>query len=182
MTNLILTAFYFVLPAYFANMAPVFFARLGWLKFLARPIDAGRIISREFIFGENKTWRGLVAAVIMGVAISSIQKLLYQFDFFQQISLFDYSKYFLIFGFLAGLGAILGDLLKSFFKRRLKIKSGLSWPVFDQLDFVFGFLLAIYWLVRPSAAIIFIIIALTLFFHPVVNLSAYFLKIKKVWW
>jgi CDP-2,3-bis-(O-geranylgeranyl)-sn-glycerol synthase len=37
-----------------------------------------------------------------------------------------------------GLGAGLGDSVKSFFKRRMNIERGESWPVFHQLDFFVG--------------------------------------------
>lgn len=182
MLEIILKSFYFALPAFLANMAPVIFAKLGWLKFLSRPIDNGRKIGSEFIFGSGKTWRGIVAAVILGIIMTGIQAWLYDFDFFQNISLISYPQIFLLFGFLAGLGAILGDLIKSFLKRRIGIASGKSWPVFDQLDFIFGFLIFIYFLAQPSIVVMITIIILTLIFHPLTNITAYLLKIKKVWW
>jgi CDP-2,3-bis-(O-geranylgeranyl)-sn-glycerol synthase len=37
-----------------------------------------------------------------------------------------------------GLGTGVGDAAKSFFKRRVGIAPGASWPVFDQLDFFAG--------------------------------------------
>lgn len=178
----ILVAFYLVLPAYFANMAPVIFAKLGWFKFLAAPIDRGKKIGGDYIFGTGKTWRGVVAAVILGIIVAAIQAGLYYYETFKSISLLNYSTKFIIFGVLAGLGAILGDLLKSFIKRRVGIKSGKSWPIFDQVDFIVGFFLFTYWLVYPDLKIILTVFLLTLILHPLTNLSAYFLKIKKVWW
>jgi CDP-2,3-bis-(O-geranylgeranyl)-sn-glycerol synthase len=41
-------------------------------------------------------------------------------------------------GALLGLGAGLGDAVKSFFKRRRDIAPGGSWLGFDQLDFMLG--------------------------------------------
>ena len=142
----ILTVFYLVLPAYFANMAPVIFGKLGWFKSLAVPIDQGKKIGGDYIFGSGKTWRGIVSAVILGMIIAAIQAWLYHYDIFRNISLLNYPDKFIIFGASAGLGAILGDLLKSFLKRRVGIKSGKSWPVFDQVDFIFGFFIFTYWL------------------------------------
>lgn len=182
MRQLILQAFYFVLPAYLANMAPVIFDKFGWLKFLNKPIDAGQKLGREFIFGRGKTWRGIVAGVIGGVLMAFGQSWLYHQPLFSGISLFDYSSYWLMFGFLAGLGALVGDLFKSFVKRRVGIESGKPWLFFDQLDFIFGFLIFTYWLAHPSFAIIIIIALLTLILHPLTNITAFFLRIKRVWW
>lgn len=177
----IIKTFYLLLPAYFANMAPVFFANLGGLKFLAKPIDANRMLFGQPIFGKNKTWRGILVGVLVAIVIAWIQFVLAGFDFFRHLSFFDYSN-FLLFGFLAGLGAMLGDLLKSFFKRRFKITSGNPWPIFDQLDFVFGFFLLTYFLVRPPVGAIVSAILITLILHPLTNLAGYYLKLKKVWW
>ena len=174
MLILIFQAIYFVLPAYLANMMPVFFAKLGWLKSLGQPIN-------EPLFGTNKTWRGIISAIFGGIIISGIQALLLNFVFFINLSIYSYHNW-LIFGFLAGLGAILGDLFKSFLKRKKGIKSGGSWPVFDQLDFIVGFFIFTYWLARPDWQIIVTAIILTLILHPLTNIIGYALGIKKVWW
>ncbi len=179
---LIIKSFYLVLPAYLANMAPVVFAKLGLLKFANQPIDGSRKIKGEYIFGLGKTWRGIIAAVILGVVVTSVQTGLYQYEMFRNISLFNYEKYYLWFGILAGLGAILGDLVKSFIKRRVGIKSGKSWPIFDQLDFIVGFFIFTYFIARPSMLVIIAVMVLTLILHPLINIMAYWLKIKKVWW
>lgn len=182
MIDLVIKAFYLALPAYLANMAPVIFAKLKWLNFLNKPIDGGRRIRSNYIFGSNKTWRGIVSAVIIGVLVAWLQAVLYPLDFFKNISLFNYQVNFLLFGTLAGLGAILGDLFKSFFKRRVKINSGRPWPVFDQLDFIVGFLIFTWVIVQPTWQIILTLAIITLVLHPLVNIIGYLLKIKKVWW
>lgn len=182
MIKTIITTIFFLLPAYFANMAPVIFNNMGWLNFLAKPIDGGFKLNNDYIFGFNKTWRGLVSAIIVGVIITGIQSLLYSNSYFNGISLINYHRNWLVFGFCAGTGAILGDLIKSFFKRRVHIVSGKSWPVFDQLDFIIGFFVATYWLVMPNWQIVIIAFLITLILHPLTNIIAYFLKLKKVWW
>lgn len=182
MAYLILQSIYLILPAYFANMCPVIFAKLGLLKFLAKPIDGGKNLSGRPIFGANKTWRGLVSGIIGGIIISALQYWLYPVAFFRQLSLFDYSGNWLAFGLLAGAGAIIGDLAKSFFKRRANIKAGNSWPIFDQLDFIAGFFIftgLIFW---PGWTIFITICLLTLILHPLTNLFGYLIGWKKVWW
>lgn len=56
----LLKCLYFMLPAYFANMTPVFAQKLDILKFLAKPIDNGRTTEGRAIFGAHKTWRGFI--------------------------------------------------------------------------------------------------------------------------
>lgn len=182
MIDIILKAFYLVLPAYLANMAPPIFGRLGWLKSANEPVDGGMKLGQDYLFGKTKTWRGIIAAVIFGALTAGIQAWLYDFGFFRNISLVDYRHDFFIFGILAGLGAILGDLVKSFFKRRLHITSGGTWPVFDQLDFIAGFFIFTWWIVRPEWLIIIAVCLMTLILHPITNILAYIFKFKKVWW
>lgn len=178
---LIIKAVYFVLPAYLANMSPVLFDKLGWLKFLNRPIDGGKIFLSNRLFGENKTWRGLVSGIIFGILVAGVQKILLTTGYTANISIFNYENW-LIFGFLAGAGAIIGDLIKSFFKRRIGLKAGATWPVFDQLDFVIGFFIFTKIIYSPGWEIILTITFLTLILHPLSNIIGYWLGWKKVWW
>jgi CDP-2,3-bis-(O-geranylgeranyl)-sn-glycerol synthase len=182
MIDLFLQSFYFSLPAYLANMSPVILNKLGAWKYFAKPIDGGRKIGNQFIFGKNKTWRGLLSAIVFGSLMAMIQAFLYRYEFFRELSIVDYTSLFLIFGILAGSGAILGDLVKSFFKRRIGIVSGQAWPIFDQLDFIFGFILFVYYFSIPSVEIIITICLITLVLHPLTNMISYLLGVKKVWW
>lgn len=178
----ILQSFYFILPAYGANMMPVIFAKLNWLNCLAKPIDNGKLFAGQEIFGSHKTWRGLVVGVLGGIIVAGGQALLQSTHIGSLLSLNNYSDNWLLFGFLGGAGALLGDLLKSFFKRRFRITSGSAWPIFDQLDFIVGFFLLTIWLFNPGWLIIMTIFGLTVLLHPLTNIIAFFLGIKKVWW
>ncbi|MBW2995370.1 CDP-archaeol synthase, partial [Candidatus Woesearchaeota archaeon] len=88
----------------------------------------------------------------------------------------------ILFGFLLGLGAMTGDLVKSFFKRRIGKKPGESWPVFDQLDYVIGALLFGSIVFVPELSIILIILIVTPVLNLLANYLGYILKLKKVWW
>lgn len=182
MFQTIIAAFYLILPAYIANMMPVLFAHAQWLEGLAQPVDGGRRLGAQTIFGPHKTWRGLIVGTVFGFIIVLIQAWLYQYSFFRSISVVDYQAVLIPLGLLAGTSALLGDLVKSFFKRRINIASGDSWPIVDQLDFVVGFLIMTYWLINPSWSVIFAVIIMTLILHPLTNISAYFFHLKKVWW
>ena len=60
----LLAVIYYMLPAYFANMAPVIFKKINFLNV---PIN-------ENLFGRNKTYRGLFFAVLLGTVVFLIQK------------------------------------------------------------------------------------------------------------
>jgi CDP-2,3-bis-(O-geranylgeranyl)-sn-glycerol synthase len=133
----IVQVLYFFVPAYVANMAPVF-ARGHW-EWLAGPIDGGRCWRGRRLLGDHKTWRGLIAGVIAGVAAFALQRWLWQRGIARGAALVDYGAYDAwTMGALLGLGTGLGDAVKSFFKRQLAIAPGASWLGFDQLDFMVG--------------------------------------------
>jgi len=56
-----------------ANMAPVIFCRI---PILGAPVDFGRAFRGKRIFGDHKTWRGIILAVIWGFAFFLLQKYL----------------------------------------------------------------------------------------------------------
>ena len=176
--------FFLLLPAYLANIAAAVVGRLAWFKFLGRPIDFNQRLWGQPLFGQNKTWRGLIVGVIVGALVAAGQKLAIDWwPAIKQISLVDFTQTnFLLFGALAGAGALIGDLIKSFFKRRLAIAPGQPWPIFDQLDLVFGFFILTAPLLHCEIKIIIAACLLTMILHPLANLIGYCLKIKKVWW
>ncbi len=154
---------WFMLPAYAATIVP-FYARK--INFLNYPIN-------KKLFGQNKTYRGFFFGIAWAIFIAYLQVELYTKYFVVKalsIVLYDRINYFL-FGFLLGFGALFGDLVKSFFKRRLNIKEGKSWFPFDSIDYVLGALLYISFLFVPSIEhIIGIIILSTMLHYAISNL------------
>ncbi len=163
-----------MLPAYFANMAPVMMKNT--FRFLAKPIDLNLRFMGKPLFGKNKTFRGLIFAVIFAMIIFYIQKTI------GYNSIIDYSQYSLWLGFLLGFGAIIGDLVESFFKRQLNISSGKPWIPFDQIDFVLGALFFSLFVFLPTWQAVVTIIVMSPVLHIIVNHSAYFLRIRKEKW
>jgi CDP-2,3-bis-(O-geranylgeranyl)-sn-glycerol synthase len=130
-------ALYFFVPAYLANMAPVF-AR-GHFEWLAAPMDGGYSWRGRRILGGHKTWRGLLSGVVVGAFAFALQCWLHRVGLARDLALLDYGSVDTVLpGALLGLGAGIGDALKSFFKRRVGIAPGASWLGFDQLDFMVG--------------------------------------------
>ena len=110
---------------------------------LARPVDLGVQWHGREIFGHNKTWRGLLVGIVVGIVTAGIQALLFfKTDFFRTNTLVDYGKVnFILLGALMGGGALMGDLAKSFIKRRLDVPPGKPWFPWDQLDWIAGAIL-----------------------------------------
>ncbi len=133
----IITAFWYIAPAGFANMMPVFAARLfpSWNA----PIDGGKTWRGVRIFGGHKTWRGCAAAVFGGAAAFLVQqKMAAAFPSLVSVSLFEYASMTVWFGVAQGFGACAGDALESFLKRRRGIAPGRPWVPFDQIDWALG--------------------------------------------
>jgi CDP-2,3-bis-(O-geranylgeranyl)-sn-glycerol synthase len=136
MSHDLLQTLWFFVPAYLANMAPVF--AQGHFSRLDRPLDGGRMLGGKRLLGAHKTWRGIVAGTVVGVAAVAGQRLLYDAGWLRALAPIDYGTAPLALGLLLGLGTGVGDAVKSFFKRRIAIAPGEPWIGFDQLDFMVG--------------------------------------------
>ncbi|MFW6024908.1 MAG: CDP-2,3-bis-(O-geranylgeranyl)-sn-glycerol synthase [Candidatus Woesearchaeota archaeon] len=176
---LLLKLLYFSLPIYFANMIPVI---IKDIKLLDTPVDLGKKLYGNYIFGRTKTIRGILFGTLGGIFILIIQKLLYQYPYFSSISIIDYSKIsVIILGFSMGFGAIFGDLVESFIKRRLNYPSGKSFFPYDQIDFILGAMFFTYFFL-PNLFYWGLIILVTPILHLGVNIIAYKLKLKNEPW
>lgn len=165
---MILESLYFFLPGFLANMAPIL---LRWIPFGGKPVH-------ERLFGTHKTWRGLVVAILAGGVVFWLQRWLYSAGF-QDWALIDYADFPAWFGFLQGAGVILGDLVKSFYKRRQGIRPGDPWWGWDQLDFVIGGILLGFFVYVPPIETVLVLTVLSPILHLLANNIGYLLKIKK---
>ena len=130
-------ALWFFLPAGIANVTPIFAAHIPILKRLNYPLDFYQKINGKRIFGDHKTIRGLVSGIIVGTLTATLL-----FHFATNFTTILPSWYFSInpflLGFLLSFGALSGDAIKSFFKRRVGIQPGKTWIPFDQVDYIVG--------------------------------------------
>jgi CDP-2,3-bis-(O-geranylgeranyl)-sn-glycerol synthase len=170
---------YLFCPAYAADVTPVLVK--GLWPALARPVDAGRTFRGQPIFGSHKTWRGMLAGTAAGMVVYEIQVVVHHLDLLRPLELVDYSAHAVLPGFLLAFGALLGDLVKSFFKRRVGIGAGRSWLVFDQLDFFIGASLLVS-LVEPPPPLAWLAMLPIIFACDVaVCILAYWLGLKEAW-
>ncbi len=181
MSMILLQAIYFFLPAYFANMAPVFAAKL--MPSFSYPLDCYATRKGHRILGDHKTWRGLCAGIIIAVVVVIVQRMVLDTSFGFTLSIVPYHTISpLLLGVLFGAGTLAGDAVKSFFKRRRGITSGQPWPVWDQLDFVIGALIFVALVYQPSFTIIIILLVISPLLHKATNIIGYWLGLKKVPW
>lgn len=169
---------YTTLPAILANIAPVVMKRVNFLNY---PLDFNKSLGNERVLGSNKTFRGLFFGVLFAMIVMNIQYLVYRFTGFD-FTVYSYEEVnYQFLGFLMGLGVIVGDLVKSFVKRRLKIDPGKSFIPWDQIDCVLGGLLLgrIAWDFPISYGIL--IIVVTFFMHILARYIGYFLGLCEKW-
>ena len=175
MFQFIIKVFWFFLPAAFANMSPIVFRSI---PFLDTPVDFGRSLGGKRIFGDHKTWRGLFFGIIAAGIV-----FFFQIKFFgtmKSYSLIDYAHANVFWGgLLLGAGALLGDLLKSFFKRRFNIAPGHDFALYDQIDWILGAYFFSLFLLPFNLEILIVSLIMFGFLHELVNIVAYFLKIRQ---
>lgn len=152
-----------------------------YLALLAVPVDFGSKWRGKEILGEHKTWRGLLVGVVTGIVVAGVQAILFfTVEFFRKNTLVDYSRVnFILFGFLMGGGALTGDLIKSFIKRRLSKPSGRPWFPWDQLDWILGAMIASLVIYLPSLRIAVMTILLYVGVHLVSDRMVYRMGIKR---
>jgi len=162
----LLELIYLMLPCYAANMAPPFVKYWrGWNQ----PIDRVRL-------GSHKTVVGFALGVAVGLLVAFIQS-----RSSWPSTLWPSGDWFQV-GLALGLGAMSGDAIKSYFKRRRGIAPGARWIPADQLDFVVGALLATAWLVPLRWLDVVAILAITFVADLAVNRIAFGLGIRDTAW
>lgn len=161
----------FVLPAYVANASPVLFGG-------GAPVDFGQKFGdKKRIFGDGKTWKGLIAGIACGSIVGGVEALALS------------NNVFILQGFLLSAGALAGDLLGSFIKRRSGIKRGQPSFLLDQLMFLFIALLFAAPVLagenapfKPTPTDLLVLVVLTYFLHVSTNYFANKAGLKKVPW
>jgi CDP-2,3-bis-(O-geranylgeranyl)-sn-glycerol synthase len=172
----LLSAIWIMLPAYLPNSVAAVFGG-------GRPIDGGRNFSDgRRIFGDGKTFRGLIIGISAGIGIG-----LYRYGV-QHIRPGEPPRAYIPVGQSACNRALLIDLCKKLFKRRLGKERGAKWPLADMYDFVAGALLLTlllypsWFFANMTLPILFFILVLSPVLHRTVNIIGYYLGVKEVPW
>lgn len=179
-------ALYFMLPAYVANISALAFGG-------GTPVD----LKRNFwdgrrLIGDGVTWRGTIMGILLGTIIAVLQGIIFMYygDIFALIPQWvtiegiipgNFMEWILLGLALSG-GALIGDAVGSFIKRRIKIGRGKPAPFLDQLDFAVVALILASLVVTIPLVIIILILIFTIILHVATNTIAYLLGIKDVWY
>lgn len=132
----------FSIPVSFAGIAHMFIVKKNLLPHLLYPLDHYRTINHKRIFGDSKTYRGLLSMVILSIAgvfiVNFFDK---NFEAFRRFNIIDMSKsawWKVLLGATFGVAYIIGELPNSFIKRQRKIAEGKSGgiihTIIDQVD------------------------------------------------
>jgi CDP-2,3-bis-(O-geranylgeranyl)-sn-glycerol synthase len=161
------------LPAWIANSTPV-------LGGGGRPIDGGHYFwDGRRLLGKGKTIRGFLVGIIFGTLIGVVQFFAAPYlrpllaMYVTVTAEMDYVLFMQIpTAILMSFGALTGDLVGSFIKRRINVKSGDPSPVMDQLGFIIMALIFAAPVFAPSPVYIIIL----------VNVLGYLLGLKSHPW
>jgi hypothetical protein len=115
-------SFSLVLPILIAGLVLILVLRKNLLPKLDEPIDFGAKIQGKRIFGDNKTWRGII--IYIGMSIAACIVLWSVSHRFSNLINVVFSLNPLYIGSAIALSYILGELINSFVKRRLNIDPG----------------------------------------------------------
>jgi CDP-2,3-bis-(O-geranylgeranyl)-sn-glycerol synthase len=165
----------FLSPAYAANASPLFLS--GLLKKL-HPLDLNKkFFDGQRILGDGKTIEGTAFGFLVGIIYFSI------FLFVDKSLNILHLYHSYLEGLLIVSGALIGDIIGSFVKRRLKMKQGDMLPVFDQVGFVvFAYVFYLFVfpppLNLPPMGFIVYVSLITFFVHVLTNLAAFKFGLK----
>lgn len=166
-----------ILPAALPNSAA---SVVSFFLKRTTPIDFGKSLGEQRILGDGKSCEGLLGGIIFGVILAIVQNYFSKF--------IGMPEFPFIVMFALPLGSLLGDIIASFFKRRLNIQRGKSLPLIDQLDFVLGawlltFIFAPEWfLTHYNLLIIILTLLLIPVFHLLFNIVGYKIGISREPW
>ncbi len=160
----------FLIPPYVANAAPVV---LGG----GAPIDLGRRTwDGRRILGDGKTIRGLVAGLVAGFTAGFVEAYAVGEGTLLTIAI------------LSSCGAMAGDIIGSFVKRRLNVERGRPSLVMDQLLFIVLAIACAYPVLSVQTpdillpeSVLFILL-FTYVMHRAMNIVANRMGLKKVPW
>lgn len=175
------TTLYFILPAYLSNSGGLIFGG-------GKPVDFEKSDKHGTRWiGNGVTWKGVIGGTILGTVAGAIQ------GYFGPMIIANFGPWIytpisanltegIITGFLLGFGALVGDAIGSFIKRRIGIRRGRPAPILDQIDFLLVALIFVSPIYHLTWMFIVIAILLTIIIHLIANTIAYLIGMKNTWY
>lgn len=135
-SSFILQSISLVLPLFFAGIGLIYVLHKNYFAKFNKPIDANATLFKKRVFGNNKTWRGVLIYIVLAVIISYLLSEIK--DTFPNAIHALFNKNFIYVGLLFSLSYISGELINSFLKRQRGIAPGqqtsFSQKVIDNID------------------------------------------------
>lgn len=180
---------YLFSPLLIGLTAHGFCIKFGWLDRFARPIDRGAAFRGKRLFGNNKTWRGVVATAI-GTAMGFAMQVLV-FDRFESVEAYRLVNgpplLMIGLGLLLGSAAMISELPNSFLKRQLDIAPGktangllnLVFYVLDQIDYLLGVWIVFAFVIDVTLPRIFYSAIFLFVTHQIISRLGFWLGMRK---
>lgn len=163
--------------------------RFQCLTFLTYPLDFRLTCRKRRLFGNNKTFRGIILFSIgTALAVSLQATVFHNIPLLQSLEILNYDLvYPPLFGFFLGVAAMLSELPNSYLKRQLDIPSGGAahgiWlPIFyflDQVDLLAGTWLVLSLAMKVTLDHVLFSIVFIFFAHQIITIIAYFLGMRQ---
>ncbi|MBS3062149.1 MAG: CDP-2,3-bis-(O-geranylgeranyl)-sn-glycerol synthase [Candidatus Diapherotrites archaeon] len=160
----------FLLPIYVANASAMVFGG-------GTPLDLdSKWTDQRPILGKGKTFKGTFFGIFFGTMTGLLLWAMFPDQTAQMY------PNFVLLGFVLSVGAVLGDLIKSFLKRRMGKQSGEEWFLGDQLDFMIGAIIVGWVFFAPSPVQIVAMLVISVIVHKIANVIAFKARLKSVPW
>ncbi|MFW5958784.1 MAG: CDP-2,3-bis-(O-geranylgeranyl)-sn-glycerol synthase [Natronomonas sp.] len=175
----VVIAVWVMLPAYIPNNVAVVAGG-------GRPIDAGRNWHGARLLGDGKTWRGTIVGTLAGIGVALVLNQVRPTA--HEVAGYAFPHFTFAAAISLAFGAMLGDILASFLKRRTGRERGASFPGVDQLDFVvvslgLSAIVATEWFFGTfTLPVLVAVFLITPVLHLSTNLIAYTLGLKNEPW
>jgi hypothetical protein len=156
----------------------------------AKPIDCGKMFLGKRVFGDNKTWRGLMVLPLAAMILFSVSSLLRSYYTpwmargMWELSTIQYA----FLGFVGGTALMLAELPNSFFKRQLNVAPGqapkttllaIFCAILDRIDSVLGALIVLNLFIPIAVTTWLWCLVFGCIVHYLLNTFLFYCKIKK---
>lgn len=151
-----------LIPILLGGIGLILILRLGWLQQLAQPVDFSMQLNGKRLLGDNKTWLG-VTIYVLGAIFGCFFLSLILSSFPNSVHPVFATNPFIL-GLTFSISYVAGELINSFYKRRIGIAPGKSHPqafankvqsVIDNVDGIIATSLALVILYSVSIQFIF---------------------------
>lgn len=194
MMDMVVSMYITLIPLILTGIFNMVFCTTSLLKKFEKPLDGGRCFKDgKRLFGDNKTYKGLVGYVVIGIITTTVWGgINYLFPAiveknYMYVNFNNTFIYNTVIGALLGLAYAIFELPNSFLKRRFdvipgKTANGIMKYVFillDQGDSVIGCVLVIALVYPMSVWMYLLYVLLGMLTHFIINIFLYIFKLRK---